>query len=422
MKDASFDVTALRQEFPALHRPRDGQIPVFLDGPAGTQVPQRVLDAMLDYLTRCNANHGGVFATSRESDQVLCGAHEAMADFLNARSPDEIVFGANMTTLTFHLSRSIARLLRPGDELVVTRLDHDANVTPWVLAARDAGAVVRRVDIHPEDCMLDLDDLRSHLGPRTRLIAVCCAANAVGNLNEVRRIVRWGHEAGAWVFLDAVHYAPHGPIDVQEWDCDFLACSAYKFFGPHVGVLYGKRPLLEELSPYKVRPASDKLPERWMTGTQNHEGIAGVAAAIDYLADIGRRYPLDRDRYPELTGRRRDLRAGMCAIRDYEMVLVKRLLAALASRPRFRVWGIARPEHFAVRVPTVAITMKDRTAEEIAVYLAARQIYTWSGNMYAVLLTERLGLEERGGVLRIGLLHYNTAEEIDRLIQALDEM
>jgi cysteine desulfurase family protein (TIGR01976 family) len=404
-----FDVTAVREQFPALRQVRDGQTPVFLDGPGGTQVPQRVLDALVYYLTTCNANHGGVFATGQESDRILHDAHAAAAALLNAPSPDEIIFGANMTTLTLALSRAFCRTLRPGDEVVVTRLDHDANVTPWVLAARDAGGIVRYVDVHPEDCTLDLESLRSQLGPRTRLVAVGCASNAVGSVNDVRTITRWAHDAGALVFLDAVHYAPHGPIDVQDWGCDFLACSAYKFFGPHVGILWGRRELLEELPAYKLRPVPNTLPDRWMTGTQNHEGLAGAAAAVDYLASLA-------------GDGRGKLRAAMLAIRIYETGLADRLLAALAERPRFKVWGITDRRRLADRVPTVSITTSSHTAEEIATHLARRQIYVWNGNMYALHLSERLGLEERGGFLRIGLVHYNTADEIDRLVRALDEL
>jgi cysteine desulfurase family protein (TIGR01976 family) len=411
-----FDVYGLRQHFPALNRPRAGRLPIFLDGPGGTQVPQSVADAVAAYLTTCNANHGGLFATSRESDRILDAAHQAVADLLNAPSPDEVVFGPNMTTLTLHLSRSLARTLRPGDELLVTRLDHDANITPWVLAARDAGATVRTCDVRPEDCTLDLDDLRRQLTPRTRLVAVGCASNAVGTINDVRTIGRWAHEAGARVFLDAVHYAPHGPIDVQEWDCDFLACSAYKFFGPHVGILWGRRELLETLPAYKVRPAPDALPGRWMTGTQNHEGLAGVVAAVAYLRALGAAGSAPAD------DPRRQLRAGLQAIRAYEAGLGRRLLEALAERPRFRVWGITAPDRLAGRVPTVALTMADRPAEDLVRHLAEREIYAWHGNLYAVSLTERLGLESRGGLLRLGLVHYNTAEEIDRLVTALDEL
>jgi cysteine desulfurase family protein (TIGR01976 family) len=416
-----FNVEALRHEFPALNRQRDGILPMFLDGPGGTQVPLRVIDAMVHYLTTCNANHGGVFAASQDSDRILQNAHQAMADLLNAESFSEIVFGQNMTSLTFHLSRSLAKTWRPGDEVLVTRLDHDANIRPWVLAARDAGATVRFVNIHPEDCTLDLDDLHNQLGPKTKLVAATCASNAVGTLNDVRTIAKIGHEAGALVFLDAVHYAPHGPIDVQDWNCDFLACSAYKFFGPHVGVLWGRRELLTELTPYKVRPAADTLPDRWMTGTQNHEGLAGVAAAIDYLADIGKSEPAFSARFPALTGRRRDVHAGLAAIQEYESGLARKLLNGLASQPRFHVWGITDPEQLAQRVPTISITMPNRSASEIAEFLAACHIYTWNGNMYALELTERLGLEDCGGLLRLGLVHYNTAEEIDRLLAALDE-
>jgi cysteine desulfurase family protein (TIGR01976 family) len=416
------DVTPLREQFPALQRLREGRTPVFLDGPGGTQVPQRVIDAMVGYLTTCNANHGGVFATAQESDRILASAHDAMADLLNALSANEIIFGANMTTLTLHLSRALGRLLRRGDEVLVTRLDHHANVSPWVHMARDAGATVQYVDIHPEDCSLDLEDLRRKLGPRTRLVAVGSASNAVGTINDVRTIAGWAHGAGAWIFVDAVHFAPHGPIDVQKWGCDFLACSAYKFFGPHVGVLWGRRELLEELPAYKVRPAPESLPDRWMTGTQNHEGLAGVAAAVDYLAEIGTRHPVHCASFPGLSGRRLALHAGMAAIQEYEAGLANQILSGLEERPRFKVWGIRDRHRLAARVPTVAITMEDRTTEQIAHHLAARQIYVWNGNMYALGLTERLKLEHRGGFLRIGLVHYNTFEEIDRLLAALDEL
>jgi cysteine desulfurase family protein (TIGR01976 family) len=408
------DVSSARAQFPALHVRRDGRTPIFLDGPGGTQVPQRVIDAMVRYLSTCNANHGGVFATSRESDAVLHGAHEAVADLLNAPSPDEVVFGANMTSLTFQLSRALARTLRPGDEVVVTRLDHDANITPWVLAARDAGAAVRWVDVRPEDCTLDLDDLRRQLGPRTRLVAVGCASNAVGTVNDVPAITRLAHAVGALVFLDAVHYAPHGPMDVQEWGCDFLACSTYKFFGPHVGILWGRRALLGEWPAYKVRPAPEALPGRWMTGTQNHEGLAGVTAAVDYLADLA-------PPTPGSPARRDRLRVAMSSVRAYEADLARRLLAGLAERPQFKVWGITDPDRLAGRVPTVSVTHARLLAAEMAERLAARQVYAWHGNLYALELSERLGVEGSGGLLRLGLVHYNTAAEVDAVLRVLDE-
>lgn len=416
------DIPSVRQQFPALQRARNGRAPIFLDGPGGTQVPQRVIDAIVHYLSSCNANHGGVFTTSMESDAILDDAHRAAADLLNAPSPDEIVFGQNMTSLTLHLSRAIGRTLRPGDEVIVTRLDHDANVTPWVLITRDAGANVRYIDIHPEDCTLELESFHKQLNSRTRLVAIGCASNATGTINDVKRIGVKAHEAGAKVFVDAVHYAPHGPIDVQAWNCDFLACSAYKFFGPHVGILWGKRDLLAELPAYKVRPASESLPGRWMTGTQNHEGLAGVAAAINYLAEIGAAQPTNKSKLPTLSGRCLDVHAGLAAIQEYETDLSRRMLAALVDRPRFKVWGITNANRLDQRVPTFALTLADRPAQQIAEHLAEREIYTWSGNMYALQLTEQLGLEDRGGILRVGLIHYNTAEEIARLMLALDEL
>jgi cysteine desulfurase family protein (TIGR01976 family) len=369
-------------------------------------VPQRVIDAMVHYLSTCNANHGGAFATSRASDAILDSAHRAAAALLNAPSPDEIVFGQNMTTLTFHLSRSVARTLRPGDEVLVTRLDHDANVRPWLLSARDAGATARFVDVHPEDCSLNLDDLRRQLSGRTRLVAVGAASNAVGTVNDIKAITTLAHAVGTRVFVDAVHFAPHGPIDVQDWGCDFLACSAYKFFGPHVGILWGRRDVMAELGPYKVGPAPDTPPGCWMTGTQNHEGLAGVAAAVEYLAEIGGG----------------DLRRAMTAIREYEQGLARRLLGGLGERPRFKVWGITDPARLAERVPTVSITAAGCPPPALARHLAEREIYTWDGNLYAVELAERLGLEGKGGFLRIGLVHYNTAAEVDRLLAALDEL
>jgi cysteine desulfurase family protein (TIGR01976 family) len=416
-----FDVHSLRRQFPALERQVNGQTPIFLDGPGGTQVPRRVIDAVADYLGRCNANHGGVFTTSRESDRILHDAHVAVADLLNAPSPDEIVFGQNMTSLTLHLSRAFAKTLKPGDQVLVTRLDHDANVSPWLLAARDAGADTAFVDIHPEDCTLDLDDLGRKLTPRTRLLAVTCASNAVGTINDVQTITRLAHEAGALVFLDAVHYAPHGPIDVQAWDCDFLACSAYKFFGPHVGALWGRKELLATLPAHKVRPAPGTLPDRWMTGTQNHEGLAGVAAAIDYLATLDAGTAFEK-RFLALSGRRLRLHANLAAIQAYEAVLARQLLAGLAGLTRFKVWGITQPERFAERVPTISVTDAKSTPLQLAEQLARREIYVWNGNLYALNLCERLGLEERGGFLRIGLVHYNTAEEVGRLLDVLDSV
>ena len=411
----AFDVDRCREQFPALARILDGRPVVFFDGPAGSQVPQGVIAAVGRYLAQTNANQGGVFATARASDAILAEAHRAVADLLGTDDPGTVVFGPNMTTLTFALSRALARTWRPGDEVIVTRLDHDANVTPWVLAARDAGATVRHIGIRPEDCTLDLDAYRAALSPRTRLVAVGCASNAVGTINPVRTLVELAHDAGSPVFLDAVHLAPHAALAVAEWDCDYLACSAYKLFGPHVGILYGQRRWLERLPAYKIRPAPDDLPGRWMTGTQNHEGIAGTLAAVEYLAGLGRALA------PDAPTRRAALLAAYEAIVAYERTLVARLLAGLAGLPAIKVWGIIDPARAAERVPTVSFTHTRRSPREVAEALARRGIFVWHGNCYAPALTEALGLEPEG-MVRVGLLHYNTAAEVDRLLAALAEL
>jgi cysteine desulfurase family protein (TIGR01976 family) len=405
-------VAELRAQFPALCRQAAGKDAVFFDGPAGTQVPQRVIDRIADYLSRHNANHDGVFATSVESDEVLDRAHRAAADFVGTDDPGSIAFGANMTSLTFALSRALARTWREGDEIVLTRLEHDANFTPWVLAAEDSGAVVRYIDIDPADCTLCLDQYADAISDRTRLVAVGCASNAVGTVNPVEQICEWARQAGALSFLDAVHYAPHDLIDVTGWGCDFLICSAYKFFGPHVGLMYGRRELLESLQPYKLRPAPDTLPGRWMTGTQNHECIAGTAEAIDYIADIGRQSG------DAPTSRRQALQRAYREIRAYEDSMLVRLIDGLEQIPGVKVWGITDRERLPDRLPTVSITHDRVTAKSLAERLAAEGIFVWHGNYYALPLTERLGVEP-DGMVRIGLVHYNTPEEIDRLLSVL---
>ncbi|MFP6693945.1 MAG: cysteine desulfurase-like protein [Pirellulales bacterium] len=409
-------VEQLRRGFPALRREVNGRSAVFLDGPAGTQVPQSVIEAISGYLMRMNANHGGHFATSRDSDAMLAQGHAAVAELLGANDPECVSFGANMTSLTFALSRALSLTWQPGDEVLVTRLEHDANFTPWVLAARDAGARVRYVAIHRDDCTLDLDDLRSKLSERTRLVAVGCASNATGTINPVAEICRWARDLGALTFLDAVHFAPHARIDVARLDCDFLACSAYKFFGPHVGIMWGRRKLLEELEAYKLRPAPNSLPDKWMTGTQNHECIAGTLAAIEYLADVGRMANANSnlDNTPALD-------AAFEAIQSYEGELVAHLLAGLAELPKIRVWGITAPSRLAKRLPTVSITHQEMNAENLARHLGNRGIFVWDGNYYALPLTETLGVEP-DGMVRIGLVHYNTHEEVDRLLLELESV
>ena len=371
-----------------------------------------MIDAVSHYLGHTNANRGGRYATARESDELIDSAHAALAAFVGSTQPESIVFGANMTTLTFALSRAISRTWRAGDEVVVTRLDHDGNVTPWVLAAQDAGATVRYVDFDKADCTLDLEDFAAKLSPRTRLVAVGCASNIVGTINPVREMCRQAHAVGARVFLDAVHFAPHALPDVTEWGCDWLACSAYKFFGPHVGVLWGRPELLTSLTPYKLRPVTDTLPGRWMTGTQNFEGIAGTKAAVDYLADLGRQVG-------GASATLRDaLRTAYEAIADYERSLAATLLAGLVAIPSITVLGLTDPQRLEERTPTVSFIHDNLTAEEIANRLGDQGLFVGHGNFYALQVTEAFGLEPQG-VVRVGLMHYNTPSEIDRLLTAL---
>lgn len=405
-------VAELRAQFPALRRQLGGRDAVFFDGPAGTQVPQRVIDRIADYLAHHNANHAGVFATSQESDEVLDRAHRAAADFVGTDDPGTVAFGANMTTLTFALSRALAKTWRPGDEIVLTRLEHDANFTPWVLAAEDSGAVVRIIDIDPSDCTLCLSQYAETINSRTRLVAVGCASNAVGTVNPVEKICEWARQAGALSFLDAVHFAPHELIDVTSWGCDFLVCSAYKFFGPHVGLMYGRREQLESLQPYKLRPAPNDLPGRWMTGTQNHECIAGTAEAIEYIADIG------RNSQHASASRRQALQTAYREIRSYEQSLLLRLIDGLEHIPAVKIWGITDRDRLQHRLPTISITHETMPARKLAEQLASQGIFVWHGNYYALPLTERLAVEP-DGMVRIGLVHYNTSEEVDRLLSVL---
>ncbi|WP_020468900.1 cysteine desulfurase-like protein [Zavarzinella formosa] len=398
-----------RSHFPALDRPA-----VFLDGPAGSQVPRSVIDAISSYYAKHNANHGGCFRTSRESDAVTDWARRSCADLLGVADPECVVFGANMTTLTFAFSRAIATEWQPGDEIMVTRLDHDANVSPWVRAAQDRGVTVRHIAIHPEDCTLDQDDFRRQLSSRTKLVAIGCVSNAVGTRNPVAEMTKIAHEAGAMVFLDAVHHAPHLAIDAAAWDCDFVCCSAYKFFGPHVGVMYGKREHLERLPAYKVRPCPETLPDRWMTGTQNFAAIAGVGAAIEYLSGVGRSVGVTGDRRAMLLG-------AFEAIEAYERHLGAHMLAELATLKQVKVHGITDLKRMGERVPTVSFTHAKKSPAEVAEFLGERDIFVWSGNYYALPLTEALGVEPHG-MVRVGLLHYNTAAEVNELIHALREL
>ena len=412
---ARFDLESVRSQFPAFNRTVEGRPVVFLDGAAGSQVPSRVAEAVSGYLIGTNANHGGPFATSVESDAMLDAAHQAAADFLGTADPDTVAFGANMTTLTLAVSRALASTWQPGDRILVSRLDHDANVTPWTLAAHDAGVAVDHIDIHPDTATLDLDTLHDRITDSTRLVAVGAASNLSGSINPVTEITQAAHRVGALVFVDAVHLAPHRLLNVEAWDCDLLACSAYKFFGPHVGLLWGRRNLLESLKAYKLRPASNQLPDKWMTGTGNHEGIAGVGEAIEYLADLGRGVD------PTAESRRQALATAFRAIGDHERELSLGLLDGLVRLPGVTVHGITDADLIDQRVATYSITHDQLSPGELAKHLARRGIFTWAGNHYALPVTEALGLEP-GGTLRISALHYNTLEEIERTISALGDV
>jgi len=416
------DTTAIRAQFPALHQKVDGDVlPVFFDNPAGTQVPQRVIDAVAHYYATMNANSGGLFATSQRSDAMVWSVRERMADFLNAPRADEIVLGANMTTLNFALSRALAKTLKAGDEIVLTRMDHDANVAPWLRIAEDYGLLVRWVDIREVDCTLDLDSLEAALTERTKVVATVHASNAVGTINPVQQIAQMAHAAGALYVLDAVQSAPHIPIDVQAIGCDFLLCSAYKFYGPHISVMWGRYELLASLPAYRVRPSQNEPPNRWETGTPSFETIAGAGATIDYLANLGRDYGAEyAGMFPGFSGRRLELKQAMAALTAHERELVACLIEVLQALPGVRIFGITDPTRYHERVPTVVFTKERYSPQEIARHLGRHHIYVWDGNYYAQEIMERLG-HGVSGMVRVGLAHYNTREEIGRLEANLHE-
>ncbi len=406
-----FNPAPLRDQFPALQLKVNGETAVFLDGPGGTQSPQSVIDAMSGYLAYGSSNLGGPFRTSRHAGQVVQSAREAMADLLNARRPEEISFGQNMTSLTFSFSRALARTWQPGDEIIVTRLDHDANISPWLMAAADRGVTVRWLDLEPSDATMRLDQLPGLLNEKTRLLAITAASNAVGSITDLKTAVSLAHTAGALVYVDAVHYTPHGLVDVQAIDCDFLVCSVYKFFGPHTGVLYGKFDLMESLTAYKVRPASNHAPGKWETGTQSFESLAGVTAAVNYLAAIG-----------QGKTRREQLEHAMSLTNSYEMMLSRRFLAGATAVPGLKIYGITDIERLAERTPTFAVSLDGYTPAQVAAYLGEQGIFVWDGHYYAIAVMERLGLLDKGGLVRIGFAHYNTAAEVDRVLASLTDL
>ena len=413
----TLDLSVIRDQFPSLDRPA-----IFLDNPAGTQISRHSLDRINRYLLEHNANHGGLFETSWKSDEVLHEAHAAMAEFLNARRPEEIIFGNNMTTLTLHISRSLARNLQPGDHILVTRLDHDANISPWMLAAEDKGCHLIWVDIDVEQGILDLADFARALERKPKIAAFGYASNLLGTINPVKKLTKMAKEAGALVYIDAVQYAPHGPIDVQDLDCDFLVCSSYKFFGPHAGALYGKYDLLNELKAYKVRPASDALPYKFETGTQNHEGIAGVLGALEYFEWLGSEFGsgyAQEWKDAGFSGRHLIYKQAMSAMQDYEAELSRALIQVIESVPGTHIYGVTDLDRLDQRVPTVSFRLNGKDPASIADALGRQGVYVWNGHNYALAIVERMGLLEAGGMIRVGPVHYNTLDEIERFGEAL---
>lgn len=440
----TLDLAWVRSQFPSLAQTVNGHPAVFFDGPGGTQVPQRVIKAIADYLAMNNANTGGAYATSRNTDRMIAEARAAMGDFLNCDA-DEVVFGPNMTTLTYAISRAIGRGLGPGDEVVLTLLDHDANFSPWK-ALEEKGVKIRAAAFNPADCTLDMNDLASKINSRTKLLATGYASNAVGTINDVAEVVRLARQAGALSYIDAVHYAPHGTIDVRALDCDFLVCSTYKFFGPHMGVLYGKRELLKRFQPYKVRPNTNNIPNCWEWGTLNHECIAGIKACVDYWEELGRRATdiepqrsrssqrnsvgsssespddsLRSPRSPRLT-RRQAIVAAHDAIHSHERAMMEKMITGLLAIPGLKLYGISDPARFDHRCATIVVRIEGHTPLELATKLGERGFFTWDGNYYALNVTEQLDVESTGGFLRIGLVHYNAMDEVEGMLRALREI
>ncbi len=417
LPETLLDLDAIRDQFPSLAETDNGSPRLYFDNPAGTQVSRRVVERMSACLLHGNANIGGYFKTSELAGALVDDARSAMADFFNAPSTDEVIFGQNMTSLTFHMSRSIGRYLKAGDEIVLSRMDHDANVEPWVLLARDHNLKIRWLPFDTDSFEFDLSTFDKILNERTRLVCVGGASNLTGTINDVKSICAKARDVGAWSYIDAVQSAPHIATDVQELGCDFLVCSAYKFFGPHQGILWGRREVLERLDPYQVRPAPKELPWCFEPGTQSHEGLVGTGAAVDYFAEIG----------AALAGiragtRREQIVTAFEHLFEYEKSLAAQLIAGLNDIPGIIVQGITSPDAFDRRVPTVSFTHSSQRPEVIAEALAGRNIFVWNGHNYGLEPAKALGLLESGGVVRIGIVHYNTSGEIDTTLNALEDI
>ncbi|NPV70601.1 MAG: cysteine desulfurase-like protein [Firmicutes bacterium] len=423
MKRVTFDVRACRRQFPSLDLEVNGLPAAYFDGPGGTQVPQRVIDAVVRYYERSNANHEGRFQTSQESDAIIAGARQAMADFLGAASPDEVAFGNNMTTLNYMLSRALGRSMKPGDEVVITDLDHEANRAPW-LALEENGIVVRSVRVNTDTCTLDYRDFEEKVNRRTKVVAAGYASNAVGTVNNVRWITDLAHSVGAACVIDAVHSALHVAVDVADIGCEFLLCSAYKFFGPHVGILYGRKDAFESLNTYKVKPQIPAPPYKIETGTLNHEGIAGVTEAVDFIASLGSGTAAGGAcaccaSCGAGVSRRQAVIAGFEAIESHERPLFVELMKGLKSIPGVTVYGLSADDR---RTPTVAFRLEGKSPGDVAEYLGARGVFVWDGDFYATTLIERLGLADKGGVVRAGVAPYNTLDEVSRLLVAVSDL
>ena len=411
----SFPIEDLRAEFPAISGETGTAAPVYLDNPAGTQLPRRVIDAVSAAMINAGSNLGGYFGSSRRADAIWERAHQAMADMLGAASMREIIIGPNMTSLTLHLSRSIARTLSPGDEIIVTRMDHEGDVAPWLLMAEDNGLVVKWLPFNEEIWRIKPEDLAALLTDRTKLLALNYASNLTGSINDVPALTAMAQAAGAMVFVDAVQFAPHGLIDVQALGCDFLACSSYKFFGPHMGIVWGREDILNALTAYKCRCSTDTLPGRFETGTPQVELMAGLEATVGYLEWVGEFTGHSGDRRALLTG-------AFEAFSDFERRLTTRLIDGIVGLPGVTVHGITNPNRIAERVPTVSFTHRDIQPEKIAKTLADEGICVWSGHNYAYEVVRQLGLDEKQGVVRVGLAHYNTEAEIDEAIGAIERV
>lgn len=418
MAGETFDVQHFRNMFPYFG-PGNPNPSICFDAVGGTQVPGMVIDAISDHLLHRNGNKGGIFRRSVETDDMMDATRDILARFINADDPNEIVFGPSFTANTFHMSRSLAKTWQPGDEIVVSRLDHDANVSPWLMAAEDAGVTVRHLDIEEGDCQLTVDNLMPLLNENTKLVTFCAASSSVGTKPDVQALTKAAHATGALVYVDAVAYAPHDSIDVKKWGADFVGFSTYKFFGPHISVLWGKQELLEKLPAYKIRPAPDTLPLKWLNGAQSYETIAGVKACIEYLGYVGTKNASYAEQFPEFTGLQKNLFAGMAAIKAYEERLTWYFMDEVKRIGRYTIWGPADIAQREERVPTIAVSLEGGRANDIAEYLAERGIDIWSRSVYSKSLSERLGLEQTGGFIRVGFAHYNTFEEVDCLTEAL---